>query len=236
MQKGYPLADYALCCYGAAGAQHACLLAERLGMRRILLHPLAGVLSAYGIGLADFRVLKQAAVERLWQETDADELHRRFAELEQAARRELAEQGLDRLPISSRWSLALRYQGSDTALTLAYADPAALPERFASAYRRQFGFCYQRPVVIASLQVESVACDAQPPDMAPAPQVAVAASRNAGRVCSAAAAGSMRRYTAGNNWASAKLCPVRPSCWSRLRQSWSNPAGRPVCKATAICC
>lgn len=168
VQKGYPLADYALCCYGAAGAQHACLLAERLGMRRILLHPLAGVLSAYGIGLADFRVLKHAAVERLWQETDADELHRRFAELEQAARRELAEQGLDRLPISSRWSLALRYQGSDTALTLAYADPAALPERFASAYRRQFGFCYQRPVVIASVQVESVACDAQPPDMAPA--------------------------------------------------------------------
>lgn len=105
VQKGYPLADYALCCYGAAGAQHACLLAERLGMRRILLHPLAGVLSAYGIGLADFRVLKQAAVERLWQETDADELHRRFAELEQAARRELAEQGLDRLlsPAAGVW-------------------------------------------------------------------------------------------------------------------------------------
>ncbi|TPQ24732.1 hydantoinase B/oxoprolinase family protein [Methylomonas koyamae] len=167
VQKGYPLADYALCCYGAAGAQHACLLAERLGMRKVLLHPLAGVLSAYGIGLAEFRVLKQAALEGLWQEVDAAELRRRFSDLEQAARRELAAQGLDPDQSISRWRLALRYQGSDTALTVDYAEPEAILQDFAAAYRRQFGFCYERPVVIASLQVESIACDSRFSEIAP---------------------------------------------------------------------
>jgi 5-oxoprolinase (ATP-hydrolysing) len=166
VQKGYHLGEYALCCFGAAGAQHACLLAERLGMQTVLLHPLAGVLSAYGMGLADFRVLKQQALERLWHEVSLDELNRRFVELEQQARAALREQGLPEQAVTSKWRLALRYQGTDTSLTVDFAEPADIISRFENKYRQQFGFCYQnRPLLIATLQVEGIASEPQPADV-----------------------------------------------------------------------
>jgi 5-oxoprolinase (ATP-hydrolysing) len=160
VQKGYHLGEYALCCFGAAGAQHACLLAERLGMQTVLLHPLAGVLSAYGMGLADFRVLKQQALERLWQDVGLDELEQSFAELERQARAALREQGLPEQAVTCQRRLALRYQGTDTALTVDFAEPAEILNRFESKYRQQFGFCYQnRPLLVASLQVEGIASE-----------------------------------------------------------------------------
>lgn len=166
VQKGYHLGEYALCCYGSAGAQHACLLAELLGMQTVLLHPLAGVLSAYGMGLADFRVLKQQALERLWHEVGVDDLNRRFLELEQQARTALHEQGLPEQTVTCQWRLALRYQGTDTALTVDFAEPADIISRFEDKYRRQFGFCYQnRPLLIAALQVEGIASEPQPADV-----------------------------------------------------------------------
>ena len=63
VQRGYDVTEYTLCCFGGAGGQHACLVADALGMTRVFIHPLAGVLSAYGMGLADVRALKQQAVE-----------------------------------------------------------------------------------------------------------------------------------------------------------------------------
>jgi 5-oxoprolinase (ATP-hydrolysing) len=166
VQKGYHLGEYALCCFGAAGAQHACLLAERLGMQTVLLHPLAGVLSAYGMGLADFRVLKQLALEQLWQDASFEELERQFRELDRQARSALREQGLPEQAMTSQWRLALRYQGTDTALTVDFAEPAGIIGRFEDKYRRQFGFCYQnRPLLIASLQVEGIASEPQPDDI-----------------------------------------------------------------------
>jgi len=165
VQKGYHLAEYALCCYGAAGGQHACLLAERLGMPTVLLHPLAGVLSAYGMGLADFRVLKQHALERRWNDIDPDELQRYMLELEQQGRNALCEQGLATEQIRSLWQISLRYQGTDTSLTVDYAQPADILSTFETHYRQQFGFCYQdRPVVIATLQVECVGSEPHPAD------------------------------------------------------------------------
>ncbi|TRW98524.1 hydantoinase B/oxoprolinase family protein [Candidatus Methylobacter oryzae] len=166
VQKGYHLGEYALCCFGAAGAQHACLLAERLGMQTVLLHPLAGVLSAYGMGLADFRVLKQQALERLWHDVGFDELEQRFAGLEQQARAALREQGLPEQAVTCQRRLALRYQGTDTALTVDFEGPAQILNRFESKYRQQFGFCYQnRPLLVASLQVEGIASEPQPDDV-----------------------------------------------------------------------
>lgn len=165
VQKGYHLGEYALCCYGAAGAQHACLLADRLGMRTVLLHPLAGVLSAYGMGLADFRVLKQLAVERLWDQVDYAELKSQWLDLENQGREALHEQGFTDRQISGQWQISLRYQGTDTALTVDYAEPVDIVESFAAKYRQQFGFCYQnRPLLIASLQVECIAYEPHPTD------------------------------------------------------------------------
>jgi 5-oxoprolinase (ATP-hydrolysing) len=166
VQKGYHLGDYAMCCFGSAGAQHACLLAELLGMQTVLLHPLAGVLSAYGMGLADFRVLKHQALERLWQDVGLAELEQSFVELERQARAALREQGLPEQAVICQRRLALRYQGTDTALTVDFEGPSEILNRFESKYRRQFGFCYQnRPLLIASLQVEGIASEPQPHDV-----------------------------------------------------------------------
>ncbi|MGR8929507.1 MAG: hydantoinase B/oxoprolinase family protein [Gammaproteobacteria bacterium] len=166
VQKGYHLAEYALCCYGAAGAQHACLLADRLGMRTVLLHPLAGVLSAYGMGLADFRVIKQKALERLWDEPGFGELTQGFHELERQVRTTLSEQGISNEQIESRWRLSLRYQGTDTALTVDFGDPLDILSQFTNKYRQQFGFCYEdRRLIIASIQVEGIASEPHPNDI-----------------------------------------------------------------------
>lgn len=157
VQKGYRLAEYALCCYGAAGGQHACLLAERLGMDTILLHPLAGVLSAYGMGLADFRLLKQQAVEQCWDGLDFESLKQQLAALEQQGRTALLAQGLSAERIGSQWRLEMRYQGTDTALSVDFADPESMRGDFETQYRQRFGFCYQqRPLVVAALQVECI--------------------------------------------------------------------------------
>lgn len=161
VQKGYHLADYALCCYGAAGGQHACLLADRLGMRTILLHPLAGVLSAYGMGLADFRVVKQQAFEQPWDEIDLRVLKRQWSALERRGRAALREQGLADELICSRWRLDVRYQGTDTALTLDFTEPEPIRDQFETLYRRRFGFCYaQRPLLLAAIQVECIGREA----------------------------------------------------------------------------
>jgi 5-oxoprolinase (ATP-hydrolysing) len=166
VQKGYNLTEYALCCYGAAGAQHACKIADRLGMQSVLLHPLAGVLSAYGMGLADFRVLKEQALEQAWDTVSFESLKNDLAELERQGRSALYRQGLQDHQISAQWRLALRFQGSDTSLTVDFEEPQTLLSNFESKYRRQFGFYYtHRPVLIATLEVECIASDSNPLDI-----------------------------------------------------------------------
>ncbi|MBS3954789.1 MAG: hydantoinase B/oxoprolinase family protein [Methylomicrobium sp.] len=167
VQKGYNLSEYALCCYGAAGAQHACKIADRLGMQTVLLHPLAGVLSAYGMGLADFRVLKEQALEQAWDTASFESLKNHLAELERQGRSALHLQGLQDRQISAQWRLALRFQGSDTSLTIDFDNNSeTLMTNFESKYRRQFGFYYtNRPVLIAALEVECIASDSNPLDI-----------------------------------------------------------------------
>ncbi|MGY6274072.1 hydantoinase B/oxoprolinase family protein [Methylomonas sp. MgM2] len=185
VQKGYHLGEYALCCYGAAGAQHACLLAERLGMQSVLLHPLAGVLSAYGMGLADYRVLKQQALECRWDEARADELRRYLLELEQQGRAALREQGLADDRIRCLKQISLRYQGTDTSLTVDYAEPADIVGKFEANYRQQFGFCYQdRPLVIAALQVECIGNESLPTALKPCSEASGNAHKRTTRVFS----------------------------------------------------
>ena len=100
VQKGYNILEYALCCYGAAGGQHACKIADRLGIQTVLLHPFAGVLSAYGMGLADFRVIKELVLELSWEATNEDVLDVCLQKLEAQGRSELESQGLANLKIS----------------------------------------------------------------------------------------------------------------------------------------
>ncbi len=95
VQRGYDVTEYTLCCFGGAGGQHACLVADALGMTRVLLHPFAGVLSAYGMGLADVRALKQRAVEARFTEAALAAVEPAFAALESAAHADVEAQGIE---------------------------------------------------------------------------------------------------------------------------------------------
>ncbi|MFV0525732.1 MAG: hydantoinase B/oxoprolinase family protein [Acidimicrobiales bacterium] len=155
VQRGHDVTDYTLVCFGGAGGQHACRVADRLGMTSILIHPDAGVLSAVGIGLADVRSLSDQAVEQLLDEVHdglADTLDRLGAERHD----HLVGQGVDHDRIVVEHRAALRYQGSDTALAVPVADRSTMVERFEAAHRSRFGFVSDRPLIVESVQVEAV--------------------------------------------------------------------------------
>src|SRR5205823_14199132 len=118
IERGYDVTQYALCCFGGAGGQHACRVADSLGMKTVFLHPLAGVLSAYGMGLADVRVLRQQAVEMQLSDDALGAIAPAFATLESAARREIERQGIDAARVTCARTLHVKYEGTDTTLEL----------------------------------------------------------------------------------------------------------------------
>jgi 5-oxoprolinase (ATP-hydrolysing) len=102
VERGYDVTEYTLCCFGGAGGQHACAVADALGMTRVFIHPLAGVLSAYGMGLADVRALRQHAVEAVLDPAALATAGPLFARLADAARGEVEAQGIDPTMIELR--------------------------------------------------------------------------------------------------------------------------------------
>ena len=155
--RGYDVTQYTLQCFGGAGGQHACLVADALGMERVFVHPLAGVLSAYGMGLADQIAMREASVE---QPLGAEGLAAAGATLDalaDAARAEVAGQGVAAAAITVHRRVHLRYQGTDTALVVALDDAAAMTAAFEAAYRRRFAFLMEgRQLVIEAVSVEAV--------------------------------------------------------------------------------
>ena len=161
VQKGYNVSEYALCCYGAAGGQHACKIADRLGMQTVLLHPLAGVLSAYGMGLADFRVLKEQALELPWETVSESSLRECLQNLEEQGRSALQAQGLANWQIKSVRRLLLRFQGTDSSLPVDFTDKETMLAEFRRQYRQRFGFCYEnRPLLVETALVECIGSEA----------------------------------------------------------------------------
>jgi 5-oxoprolinase (ATP-hydrolysing) len=156
--RGYDATGYTLQCFGGAGGQHACLVADALGMTRVFVHPLAGVLSAYGMGLADQIAMREASLEK---PLDAEGLAAARGQLDalmQAAGDELVSQGVERAAITVKRQLHLRYQGTDTALAVNFADEAAMRSDFDAAYRQRFAFLMRdRPLVIEATAVEASA-------------------------------------------------------------------------------
>ena len=170
--RGYDVTRYTLQCFGGAGGQHACLVADALGMERVLVHPLAGVLSAYGMGLADRTVMREQSVELPLTVDALPELAQGLASLAQAARAELVRQGADEQGIEMRQRVHLRYQGSDSALVLDCPpldgdDPQAvigrLREGFDAAYRQRYAFLMQgRGLVVEAASVEALVAGETP--------------------------------------------------------------------------
>jgi 5-oxoprolinase (ATP-hydrolysing) len=156
VQKGHDAARFALQCFGGAGGQHACLVADELGMETVFIHPYAGVLSAYGMGLADQTVLREQAVERPFEDAALAELHAVAETLAEAARAELLAQGAAATEI--RRAIHLRYAGTEAALPVPLGAVSDTLEAFTAAHRARFGFATpERPVIAELVAVEAVA-------------------------------------------------------------------------------
>lgn len=157
VQRGHDVTRYVLNCFGGAGGQHACLVADELGIEKILIHPLAGVLSAYGMGLADVTALQEFAVGALLDDKLSDQLEAQFRQASANAREELKSQGLSEEGMTERWRIQARYDGTDTALLIDFGPPQRMLADFAQLHEQQFGFLMpDRKVVVEAGVVEAV--------------------------------------------------------------------------------
>ncbi|ADZ69747.1 hydantoinase B/oxoprolinase family protein [Polymorphum gilvum] len=156
VQRGYDVTDYALTCFGGAGGQSGCMVADALGMKTVIVHPFSGILSAYGMGLADIRANRQQAVVRRLDDGLVPELEALKAELAAHTEAELEGQGIEATGRVTEARAHLRYEGTDTPLPVPLAGVAAMTADFEDAHRKQFGFAYEnKPVVVEALEVET---------------------------------------------------------------------------------
>ncbi|MEJ2199100.1 MAG: hydantoinase/oxoprolinase family protein, partial [Desulfuromonadales bacterium] len=157
VQRGYDVTEYTLNCFGGAGGQHACLVADALGMERIFLHPFAGVLSAYGMGLADVRAMREGQVEQPFT-ADAEQIIENTSTAMMAeVRDEVLAQGVAPEQIEVRVKALLRYEATDTALEVDTGNAPDMLAAFEQAHRQQFGFIVpDRALVIEAVAVEAI--------------------------------------------------------------------------------
>ena len=156
VQRGYDVSRYLLNSFGGAGGQHACLVANALSMERVLIHPMSGLLSAYGIGLSSLFSSRSQALVAPLEEASRDAIDALAAELGKAVAAELAAQGVADESVDTTLLLQLRYDGTDTTLPVVHnGDFAAARTAFEDAHRAQFGFVYEdRPIVVENVSVE----------------------------------------------------------------------------------
>ncbi|KTD36354.1 Acetophenone carboxylase gamma subunit [Legionella nautarum] len=155
VQRGYDVRDYVLNCFGGAAGQHACLVADHLGVATILIHPLAGVLSAYGMGLAEIAVLRELAIEKPLKRGIIRLLTPHFAKLEQEAYKELAKQNLNQQKQSVKRQVHLRYQGSDTVLIVEFTAMNLMQRQFVKQHQQKFGFgSTKKSLIVESISIE----------------------------------------------------------------------------------
>jgi 5-oxoprolinase (ATP-hydrolysing) len=155
--RGYDVTQYTLQCFGGAGGQHACLVADALGMGRVFVHPLAGVLSAYGMGLADQIAMREASIECPLDDAGLAEAAARLQALATAAADELRGQGVPAADIQVQRQVHVRYQGTDTALAVPMAGIGDITQAFEAGYRQRFAFLMPgRALVIEAVSVEAV--------------------------------------------------------------------------------
>ena len=157
VQKGHDATRFALQCFGGAGGQHACLVADELGMETVFIHPYAGVLSAYGMGLADQTVLREQAAEQPFTPEALPALHALADQLADAARAALLEQGAAGGVQATR-SVHLHYAGTEAALPVPLTDLPGTLAAFTDAHRARFGFATpDRAVIAETVAVEATA-------------------------------------------------------------------------------
>jgi len=156
VQRGHDVTGYTLCCFGGAAGQHACLVADALAMTRVFIHPYAGVLSAYGMGLADQGAMREQALELKLEAERA--LQDAAEKLASDARASLIEQGVAPQRVRVLRRVHLKYEGTDTALIVALGPMADMVNEFEAAYRKQFSFLMPgKPLIVEAVSAEAIA-------------------------------------------------------------------------------
>jgi 5-oxoprolinase (ATP-hydrolysing) len=168
VQRGHDVTEYTLTSFGGAGGQHACLVADALGMKRVFIHSLAGVMSAYGMGLADQSALRECAVEARLDDDAQAELARRLEEVGEQARAGLLAQGVGPQRITLIRRVHLRYEGTDSALIVLFDSNAGMQAQFEAAYKRRFSFLMPaRALIVEAISVEAIGKSDTPAETPP---------------------------------------------------------------------
>ncbi|MCG5058480.1 MAG: hydantoinase B/oxoprolinase family protein [Limnoraphis sp. WC205] len=145
LQRGYDVSNYTLCCFGGAGGQHACLIADTLGIQQVFIHPYAGVLSAYGMGLADIRAIRERSVETTLTQELIPEFQTILTELERECQQELTA-NLEKITSAK---VNLKYQGTDSTLTVNFASYDQMKAEFEHKHQTIYGFVREGKDLIA---------------------------------------------------------------------------------------
>ncbi|MEK6592484.1 MAG: hydantoinase B/oxoprolinase family protein [Pseudomonadota bacterium] len=173
VQRGHDITGYTLVCFGGAAGQHACLVADALAMPRIFIHPYAGVLSAYGMGLADLSAMRERAVEAGLSAALLPHLEQILGELSAAGRREILDQQVATEHIAEHRRVHLKYEGTDTAIIVDFGALQDMTAQFEDGYRSRYSFLMpDRALVVEAVSVEITGAGASDPKTAPHPLVA----------------------------------------------------------------
>ncbi|BHH85802.1 hydantoinase B/oxoprolinase family protein [Desulforhopalus sp. 52FAK] len=157
VQRGYDVTDYTLNCFGGAGGQHACLVADALGMKKVFLHPFAGVLSAYGMGLADIRAMRETQLEIPLDNQALQTIEEASSPFIHEVSQEIAAQGVESEKISIIEKCHIRYDGTDSSLLVDFDTVEAMQKNFEKAHQQRFGFiAKERGLIVEALSVEGV--------------------------------------------------------------------------------
>ncbi len=158
IQRGHDVTNFVLSCFGGAGGQHACQVADALGIQTVMIHPLAGVLSAYGMGLADLRSLRARTIETPLNADTCSQIEVAFKELEKETRDDLLAQGVSETQLQFERRLKIKIEGSDTPLGVRWSRAeSTLRSRFHDSHRKQYGFeTPERVLIVDSIELEGV--------------------------------------------------------------------------------
>ncbi len=155
VQRGYDVTEYTLQCFGGAGGQHACMVADALGMETVFVHPYAGVLSAFGMGLAEIRALREHQYEQPLAKIDGAAAL--LDQLARTAKKEVIEQGVDADTVRTERRVHLRYKGSHQSLEVDFGTVEQLRARFDAAHKARYGFSSgARELIFEALAVEAI--------------------------------------------------------------------------------
>ena len=156
VERGYDVTEYALNCFGSAGGQHACLIADTLGIEAVLIHPLSGLLSAYGMGLAHIRASRERSIEAPLNADTMRKIENLAFDLGSETTEELLDEGVEHDDIAIGTFVHLRYEGTDTALPIPFSEPDIMTRDFEMLHRQRFGFISpEKSIFAAAIEVEA---------------------------------------------------------------------------------